>query len=42
VNREKRSRTISWLFVLAIIIAVIVFFGAQARTMLNNLFHTNF
>jgi hypothetical protein len=42
MNREKRSRIMSWLFVLAILIAIIIFCGAQVRTMLNNLFHTNF
>jgi hypothetical protein len=42
MNREKRNRTMSWLFVLAILVAVIIFCGAQIRTMLNHLFHTNF
>jgi hypothetical protein len=42
MNREKRSRMTSWLFVLAILVAIIIFCGAQIRTMLNQLFHTNF
>ena len=32
----------SWLFVLAILIVVIIFCGAQIRTMLHQYFHLNF
>jgi hypothetical protein len=31
-----------WLFVLAILIVIIIFCGAQIRTMLNHLFGSNY
>jgi len=42
MNREKRSRMTSWLFILAILIAIIIFCGAQIRTMLNHLFGSSY
>jgi hypothetical protein len=41
MNREKRSRITGWVFVLAILVAIIIFCGTQIRTLLSHLFGSN-